>query len=266
MMTKWCVRLAIGFVGVAPLISCSHSSSSSPSSDWPMFGGNLLHTFTQANPTINSTNVAQLTTAWTFPVSDAVSASPSVVNGVVYVGAWDGFFYALDATSGALKWKFQLDCQNGILPIPPRCLGGMAAPDRTGTDGGLVTSSATVIDGHVYFGGGRTLYCLNVADGSLVWKHVICGNPDDSNCQNDAADPTNIFSSPTVFDGKVIFRTHAGRSDGLSRRYQRARRSDGQRRVDLRGRSDHGRERQRDRRQQSRMRKRLVHGRDRRPE
>jgi polyvinyl alcohol dehydrogenase (cytochrome) len=199
------VGMAIGFIGAATLTSCSHSSSSSPSTDWPMFGGNLLHTFTQTNPTIDSTNVAKLTTAWTFPVTDAVSASPSVANGVVYVGAWDGFFYALDATTGALKWKFQLDCQNGILPIPSRCLGGMAAPDRTGTDGGLVTSSATVIDGHVYFGGGRTLYCLNVADGTLVWKHVICGNPDDSNCQNDAADPTNIFSSPTVFDGKVIF-------------------------------------------------------------
>ena len=76
---------------------------------------------------------------------------------------------------------------------------------RVQTDGGLITSSAAVVDGKVYFGGGKTMYCLNAADGSLVWKKVICGNPDVANCEADDADPTRIFSSPAVFKRKVFF-------------------------------------------------------------
>ena len=133
-----------------------------------------------------------------------VSASPAVVGGVVYVGSWDGFFYALDAATGALKWQFQVDCQGSIQPIPPQCPGGPSNPgDRAETDGGLITSSAAVVDGRVYFGGGKTMYCLDAASGALVWKKVICGNPDAIDCASDAADPTRILSSPAVFKRKV---------------------------------------------------------------
>jgi polyvinyl alcohol dehydrogenase (cytochrome) len=169
-----------------------------------MYGQDMHHSFAKSGSLITKANLAQLTLAWTFNAGDAVSASPTVVGGVVYVGAWDGFFYALDAASGTAKWKFQLDCQPAIVPVPPQCLAdGQAPPDRSGTDGGIVVSSAAVVSGRVYFGGGKTLYCLNASDGSLVWKTVLCGNPDQPNCQNDPNDPTNIFSSPVVYDGKV---------------------------------------------------------------
>jgi len=172
--------------------------------DWPMYGRDLQHTFTNADSLITSANAAFLQPAWTFPTGDAVSASPTMVAGIVYVGAWDGFFYALDAATGALKWKFQVDCQNSVLPVPPQCLApGEQPPDRTTTDGGLITSSATVFDGKVYFAGGKTLYCLRTADGSLVWKRVLCGNPDVPACETDTADPTRIFSSPAIFHHRV---------------------------------------------------------------
>ena len=173
--------------------------------DWPMFGRDLKHSFTNAGSLINTSNVAFLQTAWDFPTSDAVSASPTVVDGRVYVGAWDGFFYALDSTSGALIWSFQVDCDSNITPIPPQCPGGPTPPqDRVQTDGGLITSSATVDKGKVYFGAGKTVYCLNAADGSLVWKKVICGNPEAANCESDPNDPNQIFSSPAVFKHRVF--------------------------------------------------------------
>ena len=59
--------------------------------DWPMYGRNLQHTFSNQTAHINSSNVAGLKPLWSFPTADAVSASPTVVNGVLYVGAWDGF-------------------------------------------------------------------------------------------------------------------------------------------------------------------------------
>jgi glucose dehydrogenase len=172
--------------------------------DWPMYGQNLSHTFSNPDSKINPSNVANLRRAWTFPTGDAVSASPTVVEGVVYVGSWDGHFYALDATMGTLKWKFKVDSQYTVLPIPPHCLPrGFPQPPRKTTDGGIITSSAAVIHGVVYFGG-KTLYALNARDGSLRWKRVICGNPDFFACAFDPLDPTRIFSSPAVFGGLVF--------------------------------------------------------------
>jgi len=172
--------------------------------DWPMFGNDLKHTFTNVSM-IDASNVVMLDSAWSFMTGDTVSATPAVVAGVVYVGSWDGFFYAIDAATGMQKWSFQVDCDAAIQPIPAQCPGGPSSPtDRAETDGGLITSSAAVVDGRVYFAGGKTVYCLNAADGALVWKHVLCGNPDAVDCATDANDPTRIFSSPAVFKHRVI--------------------------------------------------------------
>ncbi|HEY3806541.1 MAG TPA: PQQ-binding-like beta-propeller repeat protein [Kofleriaceae bacterium] len=172
-----------------------------------MYGRNLHHPFSASDSAITAANVNALAPAWTFTPGDAVSASPAVADGVVYVGSWDGFFYAIDARNGALRWKFQLDCDALSLPQPAVCVAqGYAASDpaaRQGTDGGTVTSSAAVVDGVVYFGGEKTLYALRASDGHLLWKRVLCGNPDERDCERDAADPVRIFSSPVVYHGHV---------------------------------------------------------------
>src|ERR1700758_5168617 len=123
--------------------------------EWPMYGRDFQHSFSNPDSAINPGNVATLQEAWTFQTGDAVSASPTVVKDVVYVGSWDGYFYALDAKLGTLKWKFKVDCQYTVLPIPPHCLPpGFPPPPRKTTDGGIITSSAAVVNGIVYFGGG----------------------------------------------------------------------------------------------------------------
>jgi outer membrane protein assembly factor BamB len=173
--------------------------------DWPMYGRNLHHTFSNPSSAITPENVATLQLAWRFPTGDAVSASPTVVGGVVYIGAWDGFFYALDARTGQPIWQFQVDCQRTVVPVPPQCLGpGEPPPERFFTDGGLITASAAVVKNTVYFAAGKTVYSVRAADGKLRWKRVICGNPDEPDCAADADDPTRIFSSPVVFQGAVF--------------------------------------------------------------
>jgi polyvinyl alcohol dehydrogenase (cytochrome) len=186
------------------LLAIGCSSASSSSSDWSQYGANQHHTFA-ASSQINKSNVAKLKEAWSFQTGDTVSGSPAVVGGVVYVGSWDANFYALDAATGALKWKFEADCQKSARPVPMRCLAaGEMAPERTDTDGGLFVSSPTVVGDKIYVGGGKTLYCLSTKDGSLIWKTVLCGKPEAPNCQMDDQDPTIIFSSPAVVGGKVI--------------------------------------------------------------
>ena len=174
--------IALGF-----LVMAGAGTGARAEENWPMYGRNLQHTFSNRASQINPGNVAGLRPLWAFPTGDAVSASPTVVDGVVYVGSWDGYFYALDARSGTPIWKFQVDCQNTIVPVPPQCLPpGQTPPPRFFTDGGLITSTAAVVRGRVYFAAGKTVYSLDARDGSLPWKRVICGNPEAPACASDA--------------------------------------------------------------------------------
>ena len=90
--------------------------------DWPTYGRNpSTYVRTITNSAITPNDVTELRPAWIFPTGDVVSASPAVVDDVVYTGSWDGYFYALDARSGQLKWKFRpLRAVNfGLFSGPP---------------------------------------------------------------------------------------------------------------------------------------------------
>jgi outer membrane protein assembly factor BamB len=181
------------------------ASASVRAEDWRMYGQDLTHSFSNPQSQINPLNVFALNEVWFHQTGDVVSASPAVVGNVVYVGSWDGFFYALDAHSGRPIWPpFKVDCQKTVVPVPPGCPQPVPPPPpRSTSDGGIITSSAAVIGGNVYFGAGKTLYSLRASDGHLNWKRVICGHPG-KGCETDEKDPTRIFSSPAVSGGKIF--------------------------------------------------------------
>lgn len=187
-------------------------------SDWPMYGHDLGRSFANPGSGINAANAGRLTQAWSFSTGDAVTAQAVTYEGVVYIGSWDGYFYALDERTGAVRWKFAVDCQNAINPSPARCLTPaqqqQQQQQRLQTDGGIITSSAAVIGETVYFGGGRTLYALDTETGSLLWKHIICGNPDNPDCGSDQGDGLRIFSSPAVYGGLVYVGTTSDGQQG----------------------------------------------------
>jgi outer membrane protein assembly factor BamB len=104
---------------------------------------------------------------------DFFLSSPVVEDGVVYIGSGDGHIYALDARTGALRWKFKT--------------------------GNVVHSSPAVSGGIVYAGGWDTyLYALKASDGSVVWKFKT---GDDRQYSNQ----TGIQGSAAVAGGKVFF-------------------------------------------------------------
>lgn len=169
--------------------------------DWPTYGHDAQHTF-HGLTTLTEATARTLKKAWFFPTSDAVTATPTVVDGTVYVGSWDDYFYAVDLETGQLQWKVRLNSQNGVTPYP-----GEKHRNAT-SDGGLVTSSAWFEPASgsrpalVIFGGGYTLYALDAANGAVYWEHAYSGRPGplDPNTDN-----TRIFSSPVVADGLVLF-------------------------------------------------------------
>ncbi len=170
--------------------------------DWPTYGHDAQHTF-HGRTTLTPTIVKTLRKAWLFPTGDSVTATPTVVDGVVYVGSWDDYFYAVNLETGKLRWKTRIKSQNGVKPYP-----GEVHRDLT-SDGGLITSSAWyeppsgTRPALVIFGGGYTLYALNAATGAVYWEHDYTGRPDRP--PEPDLDGTRIFSSPVVDDGIVLF-------------------------------------------------------------
>jgi eukaryotic-like serine/threonine-protein kinase len=94
----------------------------------------------------------------------------------VFIGSWDSYFYALDAASGALKWKFKTS----------------EDPDIHNQQG--IQSSAAVADGMVFFGcRDAHLYALDEQTGEKKWAYGTKGSW--------------VIASPAVRDGKVYFTT-----------------------------------------------------------
>ena len=88
-----------------------------------------------------------------------VHASPAIADGMVFIGSWDSYFYAIDAASGQEKWKF-----------------------KTGEDHDTynqvgIQSSAAVADGIVYFGCRDShLYALDARSGEKKWAFSANGS------------------------------------------------------------------------------------------
>jgi len=113
---------------------------------------------------------------WKFPTGNVVHASPAVADGTVYVGSWDSYFYALDAASGRERWRFKTG----------------EDPDINNQVG--IQSSAVVADGVVYFGcRDSNLYALDAASGAKRWSYSAKGSW--------------VITSPAVRDNKVYFAT-----------------------------------------------------------
>ena len=73
-------------------------------------------------------------------------AKPALADGVLYVGSGDGGFHAVDAASGARRWRFAA--------------------------GGKVRGGAAVAGDRVVFGSAdRFVYALDRATGREIWKH-----------------------------------------------------------------------------------------------
>jgi eukaryotic-like serine/threonine-protein kinase len=113
---------------------------------------------------------------WKHATLDVVHASPAVANGTLYIGSWDSYFYALDAITGAEKWRFK----TGDDPETHNQVG--------------IQSSASVVDGVVYFGcRDSNLYALDAETGQQKWAFNNKGSW--------------VIGSPAVHAGKVYFAT-----------------------------------------------------------
>ncbi len=148
--------------------------------DWASYLYNLQHTAASPETTFTTSNVSGLVKLWAFQTGAPVASGATVVDNTVYFGSWNGYEYALNATTGALKWKTFL----GSRPAPPDCF-----PPSIG-----VTSTAAFQNGVIYVGGGDAYwYALDAATGKTLWK--ICTGSIAPNIEH------YNWSSPTLYQG-----------------------------------------------------------------
>src|SRR3954452_19887564 len=105
----------IAFVTLVSLTCMSHSVAANHAgcrggANWRMYGYDVRHSF-DVRPgcsSITTANASTLAPAWFFHAKDSITASVAVSHGTVYVGSWDGTFYAINASTGAERWSFKV--------------------------------------------------------------------------------------------------------------------------------------------------------------
>lgn len=165
----WCaVAIALtgaGSAGAVGVGSVPHGdravSSACASTDWRQYGYSSDHTFAVpagCSP-ISSKNVTTLLPKWFFHTKDSVTASPAVVGNSVYVGAWDGKFYSLNAKTGQLQWVFD------IRVTDPVAFGQIVSSAAVEPFPIADTGKSQEV---VLFGGGSTVWALAADTGKLL--------------------------------------------------------------------------------------------------
>ncbi len=126
---------------------------------------------------------------WKRATGGPVPATPAVADGIVYVGSYDGKFYAFDARTGGLKWKFKTE---GERRFEAKGIHGFQPKTQTIADPfDVFLSSPIVVQGAVYFGSGDgNLYAVDAATGERRWKFKT----------GDV-----VHSSPAFADGVLFF-------------------------------------------------------------
>ncbi len=121
-------------------------------------------------------NAATGALKWKVRTNGVVHSSPAVADGIVYAGSWDSFLYALDASTGKERWRYK----TGEDPKNHNQVG--------------IQSSPVVVSGTVYFGcRDSKVYALDAKTGKRKWEFTNNGSW--------------VLNTPAVDDGKLYFGT-----------------------------------------------------------
>jgi polyvinyl alcohol dehydrogenase (cytochrome) len=162
---------------------------------WPSSGQNLSNTRTQPlESKIGASNVARLKPKWVFTTHGNVSATPTVVDGVVYFPDWGGYINAVEAATGKLIWQRQMSSYDGV-------------------SGSFSRVSPAVYGNELIFGDnfdeleptGAHLYAVNRLDGEPIWSAHL--DPHQA-----AIDTGN----PEVVDNEVIVGVSSSEEDAAA--------------------------------------------------
>jgi alcohol dehydrogenase (cytochrome c) len=168
------------------LLSLAFAGASNAESgkQWTTYGGDASNTRYSSLTEINTKNVKTLKVAWAFSlgVLDAQESTPLVIGDTLYVTSPQGpkYVYALDAKSGALKWRYAPE---------------LAADVGTSGCCGAVSRGAAFASGKLFVGRlDGHLVALDAATGKELWNTKV----------TDYKTGAYITSPPTVVKNLVV--------------------------------------------------------------
>ena len=169
--------LALSVGGVALTVTAAQAQTID---SWPTSLHDNSRDGASADTVIPESTAPDLTKLWSYKTGGPIASQPAIVNGVAYVGSWDGYEYAFNAATGAMLWKTNLGITTGDSDCDPQTAG--------------VSSAATVLNGVVYVGGGDDYwYALNASNGAVDWR-VYTGD-------SSASGGNYNWSSPLIVNG-----------------------------------------------------------------
>src|SRR5215469_8033322 len=177
----WAMAPSLGY-GVER--SSATTASTKQADAWPVFRGDAASTGVASSKLPDKPAVV-----WKKTFKDGgFEATAAIVEGMVYVGSFDGNLYALDLADGSEKWKFHTELgfkaapavRDGTIYIGDVDGKFYAIDARKGKEIWTVASGAEINAGANFYrdkilftsqDGG--FYCVSPAQGELVWKYTI---------------------------------------------------------------------------------------------
>ncbi len=105
-------------MGGCAVLAVATSAAEAAGTDWPMYGGNYQKWHYSPLDRINRDNVRKLSFAWARSLGNAFSqeSTPLVIGDTLYVTSANGpqYVMALDAATGAIRWKVELEMPAGV--------------------------------------------------------------------------------------------------------------------------------------------------------
>jgi outer membrane protein assembly factor BamB len=164
--------VAAGFAIHFPLFH--HSSH-----DWTQF---------RLGPDNNAVVGGTLAATWRIETGGQISASPTVSDGILYVGNNNGVLYALEPSSGRTLWKFQ--ARNPLMSAP------LIYGDLVIVGEGDANSMGTMPSEPGKVGqGSSSLIALDRKTGTPRWKRVLAGSG---------------MPTPAIINGTLVHHNGAG--------------------------------------------------------
>jgi len=168
----------------ATLAAAGNDPQAPSGRDFATVGGNLANHRYSSLTKINKSNLSQLGGAWSIHLEDGktpgtMQATPVVVDGVMFIASGSGNIFAIDAATGAIKWKHETAL--------------------SGTYRGLAVGDGRVFSGRR----DNTLIALDQKTGALVWKTAL-------------ADPARgTTSAPAVYYNGLVYIGVGGGEGGV---------------------------------------------------
>ena len=148
-MKKWSVHVVFVALAVGLLVA---TQGVAQDTDWQYYGGNQWGERHAQLTQITTRNVAHLVPRHVLQlghVGTSLSASPLVVDGVLYVSAPDGIVQAFDLRTGMRKWTFQHNLDLSVYPASQKpSAGGARAPACCSN----TSRGVAYADGTIYLG------------------------------------------------------------------------------------------------------------------